>query len=460
MMIGVMSLQSCVKKDYDVPEDKSGYDPMLTVTHSIKDIQDLASGTLIEEDVIIAGIVNFDDREGNYYKKIAIQDETGGIEILLDQNNLYNDYPVGRKVYVKLKGLYKGDYNANPQIGYVPDGGGSLSNIPFTLIDQHMVKANYPNTITPEVVTLADISSPNAVKHLLNTLVEINDVEFTPELIGLSFANPASMSSATNRNLQECGSSTKIVVRTSGYAKFQPATIPGGRGKIIALYTRFGNTPQLYIRSTNDVQFDQLRCDGSSPTGPELITIDSLRKRFTGTTQPLSGIKITGTVISDRANGNMQSRNLVIQQGDKGIMIRFSGDHIYNLNDSITVTLGGSLEEYNGLLQVNGVDLGFASKVGSGSVAPKVITLADLNAAFESYESTLVKVMNASITTSGSYSGNKTLSDGTGTITLYTASGASFKNEEVSLDPKNYTGIVGQFSATRQLQMRSLADVE
>lgn len=457
----IFAIQSC-RKDYDIPPDNSGYDPKLTVTHTIAQVQEFTSGSIINEDIIISGIVNIDDREGNYYKKITIQDETGGIEILLDQNNLYNDYPVGRKVYVKLKGLYKGDNSETPQIGYTPDGTGSLSNIPYTIIDRHIVKANYPNELTPIEVTLAELASPSSAKHLINKLVIIKDAEFAPELIGQTYADPASLRSATNRTLQECGSSTKIVLRTSGYAKFQPEKIPGGRGSIIAIYTRFGSTPQLYIRSTADVNFEEERCDGSSPTGPEMISIAHLKELYSGSSMTLSSYKITGTVISDRANGNINANNLIIQQGDRGIMVRFSSAHTFNLGDSLVVIVTGSkLEEYYNLLQVNNVLNANASKVGTGTILPKMLTISELLANFENHESTLVKVVNASTSESGSFLGNKIITDGSGgSITLYTANDASFASSPLPTSPFNVTAIVGQYRDTKQLQMRNPSDIE
>lgn len=267
----MLSLTSCIKQDFDTPPDNSSYDPNLTVTHTIREIIDLPSSKQITEDWIVSGIVNIDDKEGNYYKKITIQDATGGLEILLDQNNLYNDYPVGRKIYVKLKGLYKGDYNGIPQIGYTPDGTGSLVNIPYTMISNYLVKANYPNTLTPDTVSLATIASPSAAAQYINKLIVVKDVEFVSEVLGLPIANQANISSATNRNIQECSSPTKVAVRTSGYAKFQPQTIPGGNGTITAVYTVYGTTPQLVIRSMNDLNLSGVRCDGSSPTAKVLL---------------------------------------------------------------------------------------------------------------------------------------------------------------------------------------------
>lgn len=271
ILLSLLLLNSCVKKDFDTPPDNSNFDPNLSVTHTIKEIQDLPSPSLISEDWIISGIVNIDDKEGNYYKKITIQDATGGIEVLLDQNNIYNDYPVGRKVYVNLKGMYKSDYNGLPQLGYTPDGTGSLIAVPFTLISRHLVKANYPNSIVPDTLTLAEIASPSVASQYINKLIYVKDVEFAPELMGMPIADPANVRSATNRNIQECISGTKVVVRTSGYAKFQPELIPSGNGGITAVYTIFGTTPQLIIRSMDDLNMNGTRCDGSSPSFKVLL---------------------------------------------------------------------------------------------------------------------------------------------------------------------------------------------
>lgn len=274
LFLSIGSMTSCLKQEFDAPPDNSNYDPKLEVTHTISEIQDLSSPAEIAEDWVITGIVNMDDREGNSYKKITIQDHTGGIEILLDQNNLYNDYPVGRKIYVRLKGLFKSDNNGLPQLGYTPDETGALIPIPYTMIDQHIVKANYPNAVTADTVTLAEIANPDAVRHLVNKLIVVKDAEFSADVIGLPIADPATIRSATNRDLTECSSPAKVVLRTSGYARFQPAKIPSGNGTLTAVYTLYGPTPQLVIRSMDDLNMTGVRCDGSSPTSEVILHDD------------------------------------------------------------------------------------------------------------------------------------------------------------------------------------------
>jgi len=73
----------------------------------------------------------------------------------------------------------------------------------------------------------------------------------------------------------------------------------------------------------------------------------------------------------------------------------------------------------------------------------------------------LVKIVNATVAGGGTYQGNKTLTDGSGgSISLYTTSSATFRNDNVPTTPKAFTGIVGQFNSTLQLQIRNLNDVQ
>ena len=96
---------ACQKKFTDPPLMGN---PDIVANISIKDVKARYNSgvpVLITDDAVIEGVVGMDDRSGNYYQQIAIQDATGGVLLRLAGNNLYNNYPVGRKVYVKLKGL-------------------------------------------------------------------------------------------------------------------------------------------------------------------------------------------------------------------------------------------------------------------------------------------------------------------------------------------------------------------
>lgn len=70
-------------------------------------------------DVYIKGIVTSDDDEGNVYKSLFIQDDTSGIELKLN-NNVGVRYKKGTWVYVRLTGLYLGNYRMMLSLGGPP----------------------------------------------------------------------------------------------------------------------------------------------------------------------------------------------------------------------------------------------------------------------------------------------------------------------------------------------------
>ena len=71
------------------------------------------------KEVYIKGIVTSDDNEGNVYKSLFIQDETSGIELKLN-NNVGLRYKKGSWVYVRLNGLYLGNYRMMLSLGAAP----------------------------------------------------------------------------------------------------------------------------------------------------------------------------------------------------------------------------------------------------------------------------------------------------------------------------------------------------
>ena len=99
------------------------------------------------QDVYIKGKVTTDDEEGNVYKNMYIQDETSGIEIKLN-NSVGINYKKGRWVYVRLNGLYLGNYRMMLSLGGAPSESWNKagehkfygnSNIELqSIIDQHV----------------------------------------------------------------------------------------------------------------------------------------------------------------------------------------------------------------------------------------------------------------------------------------------------------------------------------
>lgn len=259
LLLGTTLFSSCLKQQFDNPPDTSHFDPQIPVNAQIGDFAtsalNLQAGkSRIIGDSTIYGIVVGDDRSGNLYKQIIIEDSAGfGIAVILDKTNLYGDYPVGRKVYIKLNGLYLANYKGLPEIVYAVDATGSTSGIPSSLIAKYVIPASFPNTITPATVTLSALFS-NPGKYM-NTLVKLENMEFDAASAGVLYSSP---NSSTSRTLKDCPNTGSLVMYNSSYASFQSAITPTGKGSITGIFSLY-NTPQFLLRDTTDVHFTGVR---------------------------------------------------------------------------------------------------------------------------------------------------------------------------------------------------------
>lgn len=468
-VLATVVVTSCIKQKFDAPPDTSNFDPKLTVNSSIWQLKqrfNAVSGlpVKIEDDITISGIVVADDNSGNFYKQIIVQDTSSGIVVLVGRSNLYNDYPIGRKIYIKCKGLYLGAYGKFIQLGSTPDEKNALSDIPNPKVGEYIVKGPYiPDSIKPIVATINQLNSPDANSKLLGTLIQINDVEFEGAVIGQPYAQDPNIASGTDRKIEDCSLST-IVVRNSGYANFRPALLPSGKGTIKAIYSRYNNTAQLMIRDTTDINMTDARCGGNL----NLTSIKAIRNMFPGSgnyTLP-NEIKIQGTVISDKSNGNINGQNIIIQDETGGIIVRFAtATGIPSLGDKVEVNISGAtLSEYpttgGGVLQIATLATSKFLKLGTNTITPRIATFKQISDSLEAWESTLVQVNNITFPGTGTYSGSKVITDATGSITLYTMTGASFATSNMPLTATSITGIIGQYTVTKQLSIRKLSDVK
>jgi hypothetical protein len=216
---------------------------------------------VVQEDKIISGIVVADDRSGNFYKSIVIQDTSGGITVCLNGTALFNDYPVGRKVYVKVKGLLLYDYRGLVQLGAGIDLSDPadlmLAGIAPALFSRYLVKGSLQHTITPVVVTREQLTT-GMQDRFQNTLVQLKDVELSAADTGISYANVMARQSRS-MTLQTCAGPS-LVLRNSAYASFAGIIAPVGHGTVTGIYTVFGSAKQLMIRDTGDVHLSGLRC--------------------------------------------------------------------------------------------------------------------------------------------------------------------------------------------------------
>ena len=282
IMVMVATLMaSCMGSDYAAP----GLDPdnapwgnnEITETNvvSIADLKARYASTIasngyvkIEEDMQIKGVVTGNDYAGNIYQQIPVQDETGALVVGVSASALHGFLPEGQEILIDLKGLYIGGYGEQCQIGSVytsPNTGktgiGRMDRYTwqkhFRLIGEaDVAKADaLAEDFDPSKLTDASYMEANAGK-----LMTIRRVSFL-NADGKSVFAPddgsvALTSNCANRALKEY-SSKNIVVRTSTYADFAQEVIPEGTKDIKGIFTRYYDTWQILLRSTDDITDSQ-----------------------------------------------------------------------------------------------------------------------------------------------------------------------------------------------------------
>ena len=155
------------------------YKPVtLTPNKTIMELKSLYKNApvKIEDGIIIGGQVISEDRSGNIYKSIYIQDATGAIEVKIGKNSLYNDYKLGQWVYVKCSGLTLGAYNGMIQLGYEDASGEyetSYLDVQY-IIDTHVFRGELDTPLAPKKVAESDLLK----EENLGCYVEIDGLKY------------------------------------------------------------------------------------------------------------------------------------------------------------------------------------------------------------------------------------------------------------------------------------------
>ena len=250
-LIASLALFAC-ERDYDAPllTEPEYTGPAANITISELRTQNAAATDkapiIITQDQVLKAVITGNDESGNIFKKIYLQDETGAIEMEVDQSSVYNYYPVGQTVYVDLNGLSISVYGDEQQLGH-PEG--YLFRTPWEDFEKHVSKDGWANPENAKPVVIDDISTINAAP---------DDYKFKlVQFTGVTFQNGgkgifAPEDGYGEENITDSHGNT-IMIRTSNYASFAGNKLPEGKGNVTGILGRFRGTWQLTLRTANDV---------------------------------------------------------------------------------------------------------------------------------------------------------------------------------------------------------------
>ena len=256
----------CVNDDYKEPESTiKTY--VFSANKSVKSVSDNAPSTInvtslpYSNDDIIEGYVTSSDETGNFYNTISFQtiptdgSAPVGFSVSVDLKSSTEGFTPGRKAYIKLKGLFTKKEFGSLKIGaFFENGIGRIANYDWK-------KYLFPSsTIVDENSFVRTVSITQAALDVnINTLLEINNVQFSDESLLRTYYDVDNGGAATNHKISDINGSVSKFLRVSEFSLFASQKIPFGKGKIRGVMSKFNNDYQFIIRSTNDVKLNTER---------------------------------------------------------------------------------------------------------------------------------------------------------------------------------------------------------
>ena len=270
-LLSILNISCGISDDFEKPDTicldsnsaNTTYAQIRELLHEDRIVQ-------IHEEWIVQGYIISSDREGNFFNTLHFQeevlDESGGMQLEMDLRDSYLFFPAGTKVFIKLHGLYISKSNETFKIGDINSnfGNETIGRLPAPVVTQHIM-LSCKNTEIP-ASNLIELDSLH--DGLINTLIELNDVEFTLEEPDSTYAE---VEVESERILRDCRGN-EIILQNSGYSNFQSDLLPEGRGSVSGVLLKDGKDYIVKIRSTQDIDFQEERC--FSPN--QLTTTDQI----------------------------------------------------------------------------------------------------------------------------------------------------------------------------------------
>jgi hypothetical protein len=377
LTLGLFS--SCVNDTYDTPKLAACVDPGLVKTKEVADIYPLginpsgnpANSPTYTDDDIIEGYVISSDEGGNFYQSMYVQpiDGSKGYNLSAEMTNIYNSIPPGSKVFLKLKGLGFANptsfgigliFGAPPTDKYAVDRLGALK------VKNHLIPSCdivSEDAIVKKNLTIKQLTTGSTY---LNTLVEIDNVQFNDATAGLTYDTNRTDTFDSSTYITD--GTTELAVRTSRYANFAGFKTPTGNGKIRGVLTKYNSGFQIILRTERDVTMDKERkLSPSSPLGgtnlvfsgaftedfssyavgvntfPKYINDQSVGKRYFSTKQFPSG---TGNKYIEMSSYNGASSPGVVAKSYFMVPVDFTAANTFSFKKQARFYFGPVLKVY------------------------------------------------------------------------------------------------------------------
>ena len=214
---------------------------------SIAYLKSLCRGVLypVTEDLWIEGCVVGNDLYGEFSDALVVEDESGGIEVLIDAKRLYRTFDAGSTVRVYCNGLALGDYGGKVQLGFPPTAEYILDRISAESLGRHVRRIGDGSVdFVPRELPFGEVAASR-----IATYVRFRKVRFAHEEVGLPFClrDPETgRLLATDRHLVDERNDT-LIVRFAASCTYAEEPAPAGTGTVSGVLDYFNGNYMLRI---------------------------------------------------------------------------------------------------------------------------------------------------------------------------------------------------------------------
>ena len=242
IFVCVFTPVSCNNK-FDSPHDS--VDEIFEAPNmKIEHLKNLFELGYINQDLIIGGRIMSSDSAQNFYKRCFVQDDTGGIQIMINNYDIYSLYPPGDSVWVNLNGLAVGEKDGVKCIGY-PTNSDYIEPISSVVLLRKIIHSVGEPRKRPARLIRFDELTPDDIGSLVTVGANFPEIDSTAQ---------AQFYEGVRVLKDENGDLAKL--KSTQYCSFAESEVPRGWVYIraVVIGVQDSGAYELMISDTDDVQ--------------------------------------------------------------------------------------------------------------------------------------------------------------------------------------------------------------
>lgn len=243
-LISLIAAVACdVSSSLEYPENGNGSNPKAVSVAYLKSL--CRSGIYdITEDMTISGTVMANDWLGEYYKSIVVLDDTGGIEIDINQSALYRTIPVYSRVTVFCNGMTLARVGGKTVLGAHPTGDFPVDGIDGGLISRYVrIDSESGDDRKPAIHRFSEISAAD-----IGAFVCFMDIAADLDGSNGKWCDTVDGKYVTTTRYITDGDG-RFGIRTLGTCRYADEAIPAGRFSVAGIIDYSGG--EYYLRIVN-----------------------------------------------------------------------------------------------------------------------------------------------------------------------------------------------------------------